>query len=161
MKNNINKNGFPVRPRKLNFLTFIVGFALALGICYFIPKKDKVCPEKKLPVIDKSEKYSVINVQITLFHAVKSECGKFDKICASGDCIRESLISCSRWAGVSPNLNIKLNDTVEVLQPLEFSGKYIVKTFTAKSIHSRIDILVPKGQRSGLWNGTVKIKLKK
>lgn len=134
---------------------FIIGFFVSKNI--YLEKKCQVEIKPKVII----PKFDTVIVEISTFHATKRECGKFDKKCKNGYIISENKISCNRTAGISPDLKIKLNDTIEIIQPLEFSGKWIIKTETAKNIHNRIDILIPVNQIGGLWQNCKIIYKKK
>jgi len=155
-----NKNGTVKRPRKLNYVTFILGLAVAVGICYFIPK-DK--PEVIPPKIESKVIYDTIIIDVTNYRANIKECGNNFEIknkdtlfiCSSGKRIKKNEITKSRICGFSREIlkkyKINWHDTIEILYPAEISGKYFVETTTKKTIKNRCDLLFPDNQVGDRW----------
>ena len=51
-----------------------------------------------------------------------------------------------------------MNDTIELVEPFEFNGKWIVRDVMNKRFSNYIDILLPTSQIGGKFKGIIKLK---
>jgi hypothetical protein len=101
----------------------------------------------------------IINARITTFYATKNDIRDYH--------IDTTKIQKSRFCSVSREWLEKYklkkypkSDTIEVLQPFELSGKYVILGVTKKTVKNTLDIMFVRGQEGNKWSGKIKIKIK-
>lgn len=139
-------------------LAILIYTGFIIGVYYVLFRNEE--HPNNFKVLGYTNQLDTIEITVTTYNAVSSQCDKQPNVTASGSIIDEKTIMMNRYCAISrdlkDSLQIKFGDTIEIMNP-PYNGKYVVKDVMNKRIKNTIDILLPKGQKHVKYKSQIKL----
>ena len=129
------------------FLIYVIIFSFYV---YYYPIKINKYSEIKFSKLKLPKVEKIYTCEISTYHLNSKECGNTWKEFMNKHKLKNDMIFQSRFIAIDRNMGLLKGDTIEIIEPLQFSGKWVIKDLTHKKIKNRIDILISNDQKGTL-----------
>ena len=155
-----DKNGFLIRPRKLNVGKIIVITLFSLAYIFglyqlWIIHKQIKANDKSIVKIENEAKRQEITVDVVTANPSRNQMGKDSTMTASMKRIRLNYMCQERWCALSDTLakrlKVKLKDTIFIPNNQWFGGWWVYRDRSKNKKDMRVELYLPINEIGGKW----------